>query len=118
MQCRPCAGHGRCAAHHRAARARLEQSPGEPRDAWVSPGIEAVEIAARADDAVERLPELDAHAEDHLDEIVFASAGETVRLKIVKPCARCPIPDVDPVTAVPGHAVGDVLRQYRADADR
>jgi uncharacterized protein YcbX len=58
---------------------------------------------------------LDAHAEDHLDEIVFDSEGKTVRLKIVKPCARCPIPDVDPVTAATGHAVGDVLRQYRAD---
>ncbi len=38
-----------------------------------------------------------------------------VRLKLVKPCARCPIPDVDPATGVAGHAVGDVLAQYRAD---
>ncbi len=59
---------------------------------------------------------LDAHAEDHLDEIVFEDEGKTVRLKIVKPCARCPIPDVDPDTAATGHAVGDVLQQYRADA--
>ena len=58
---------------------------------------------------------LDAHGEDHLDEIVFETGDGPVRLKLVKPCARCPIPDVDPVTAVPGHAVGDVLAQYRAD---
>ena len=59
---------------------------------------------------------LDAHGEDHLDEIVFETSDGPVRLKLVKPCARCPIPDVDPVTAVPGHAVGDVLAQYRADS--
>ncbi len=58
---------------------------------------------------------LDAHGEDHLDEIVFETGDGPVRLKLVKPCARCPIPDVDPVTAVPGHAVGDVLSSYRAD---
>jgi uncharacterized protein YcbX len=59
---------------------------------------------------------LDAHGEDHLDELVFDSAEGMVRLKLVKPCARCPIPDVDPLTAEPGHAVGDVLATYRADA--
>ena len=58
---------------------------------------------------------LEAHDEDHLDELVIETAGGPVRLKLVKPCARCPIPDVDPVSAVPGHAVGDVLAAYRAD---
>jgi hypothetical protein len=58
---------------------------------------------------------LDAHGEDHLDEIVFAADGGPVRLKLVKPCARCTIPDVDPQTGVRGHAVGDILAQYRAD---
>jgi uncharacterized protein YcbX len=58
---------------------------------------------------------LDAHGEDHLGEIVFDTAEGRVRLKVVKPCARCPIPDVDPATGIPGHAVGDVLQQYRAD---
>ena len=54
---------------------------------------------------------LDAHGEDQLDEIVFAAAEGPVRLKLVKPCARCPIPDVDPATGDAGHAVGDVLAQ-------
>lgn len=59
---------------------------------------------------------LDAHGEDHLDEIVFAAPEGPVRLKLVKPCSRCTIPDVDPATGVQGHAVGDVLAAYRADA--
>jgi hypothetical protein len=58
---------------------------------------------------------LDAHGEDHLDEIVFDTADGPVRLKLVKPCARCPIPDVEPTTGMAGHVVGDVLAQYRAD---
>ena len=58
---------------------------------------------------------LDANGEDHLDEIVFATAEGAVRLKLVKPCVRCTIPDVDPATGAAGHAVGDVLSHYRAD---
>jgi uncharacterized protein len=58
---------------------------------------------------------LDAHGEDHLDEVAFDTPEGPVRLKLVKPCARCPIPDVDPATGIPGHAVGDVLLQYRAN---
>ena len=59
---------------------------------------------------------LDAHGEDHLDEIWFATDEGPIRLKLVKPCARCSIPDVEPTTGEPGHAVGDVLASYRADA--
>ncbi len=58
---------------------------------------------------------LDANDEDHLDEIVFASPEGPVRLKLVKPCTRCSIPDVDPARGVAGHAVGDALATYRAD---
>ena len=59
---------------------------------------------------------LDAHGEDALDEIVFETDDGPVRLRLVKPCARCPIPDVDPLTAQTGHAVRDTLAGYRADA--
>ncbi|MDE2626612.1 MAG: MOSC N-terminal beta barrel domain-containing protein [Burkholderiales bacterium] len=59
---------------------------------------------------------LDAHGEDALDEIVFDTAEGVVRLKLVKPCARCPIPDVDPLTGETGTAVRDTLAGYRADA--
>ncbi|MFZ2648508.1 MAG: MOSC N-terminal beta barrel domain-containing protein [Burkholderiaceae bacterium] len=59
---------------------------------------------------------LDAHGEDHLDEIVLEGVDGRVRLKLVKPCTRCTIPDVDPATGAVGHAVNDVLAAYRADA--
>jgi uncharacterized protein YcbX len=59
---------------------------------------------------------LDAHGEDHLDEIEFDTPDGRVLLKLVKPCTRCQIPDVDPTTGVPGRAVGDVLASYRSDA--
>ena len=59
---------------------------------------------------------LDEHEEDHLDEVRFDTPEGPVRLKLVKPCARCSIPDVDPATAATGHAIGDLLQTYRADA--
>jgi hypothetical protein len=58
----------------------------------------------------------DAHGEDFIDTLEIESPDGPVQLKIVKPCARCSIPDVDPLTAATGHAVGDTLRGYRADA--
>lgn len=58
---------------------------------------------------------LDAHGEDFIDELAFDTAEGPVRLKLVKPCARCPIPNVDPVTAEPGTEPGDTLAAYRAD---
>jgi uncharacterized protein YcbX len=58
---------------------------------------------------------LEEHGEDHLDEIRFHGADGPVVLKLVKPCPRCPIPDIDPDTAERGHAVGDVLQAYRSD---
>ncbi len=58
---------------------------------------------------------VDAHAEDHLGELVFATTEGPVRLKLVKPCVRCSIPDVDPASGIAGHAVGETLAQYRAD---
>ena len=58
----------------------------------------------------------DAHGEDFIDTLAIESPDGPVQLKIVKPCARCSIPDVDPLTAATGHAVGDTLHGYRADA--
>jgi uncharacterized protein YcbX len=59
---------------------------------------------------------LQAHDEDRIDEIRFEAEGGPVRIRLVKPCTRCSIPDLDPVTAELGHAVGDTLAGYRADA--
>jgi uncharacterized protein len=58
---------------------------------------------------------LDPHGEDHVEELRFDTADGPVRLRLVKPCSRCSIPDVDPASAETGHAVGDALAAYRAD---
>jgi uncharacterized protein YcbX len=53
--------------------------------------------------------------EDHVHEITIATGEGPVVLRLVKPCARCSMPDVDPLTAETSHAVGDTLAGYRAD---
>jgi uncharacterized protein len=58
---------------------------------------------------------LDAHDEDRVGVLHFASDAP-VQLKPVKPCPRCPIPNVDPATGVPSPEVGDTLQTYRQDA--
>lgn len=58
---------------------------------------------------------VEAHDEDRVDLLrVEAPTGE-VHLQPVKPCARCPVPDIDPDTAESHPAVGDTLRTYRHD---
>ena len=59
---------------------------------------------------------LAAFEEDHVDELSIDTDEGPVRLKLVKPCVRCTVPDVDPATAERGTAVGDVLTTFRADA--
>lgn len=57
-----------------------------------------------------------AHDEDRVDLIrVDGGAEGEVHLQPVKPCSRCPIPDIDPATAETHPAVGDMLRTYRQD---
>ncbi|WP_298927789.1 MOSC N-terminal beta barrel domain-containing protein [uncultured Ramlibacter sp.] len=58
---------------------------------------------------------IDAHDEDRLDELQVAAGDAPVRFKLVKPCARCPIPNIDPATAESRSAVGDALQAYRRD---
>jgi uncharacterized protein len=57
----------------------------------------------------------DAHGEDFIDTLTFDAADGAVVLKLVKPCGRCTIPDVDPATAEQGHAVADTMQAYRAE---
>lgn len=57
----------------------------------------------------------DPHGEDFIDTLDIDSPDGPVRLKLVKPCGRCSIPDVDPGTATTGHAVADTLAAYRAE---
>lgn len=56
---------------------------------------------------------LEAHDEDRLGALhVQAEEGEVV-LRPVKPCPRCPIPNIDPATAQSSPEVGDALQAYR-----
>ncbi len=59
---------------------------------------------------------LPAYDEDHLHEIDIATDDGPVTLRLVKPCVRCGIPNVDPATAEPGSEPGATLAGYRADA--
>ena len=58
---------------------------------------------------------IEAHDEDRVAEL-HIDAAQPVRLQLVKPCPRCPIPDIDPLTAVSSPVVGDALQGYRQDA--
>lgn len=59
---------------------------------------------------------LEAHDEDRLRELRIATAEGEVVLRLVKPCPRCPIPNVDPATGETSPGVLEALRPYRADA--
>lgn len=59
---------------------------------------------------------LDAHGEDFVDEIAFDGGDGPVRLKLVKPCVRCEIPNVDPDSAQTGDEPLATLTAYRSDA--
>ena len=65
---------------------------------------------------------LEPHDEDHIGTLEVrgsqgrAGDGALVRLALVKPCARCPIPNIDPATAQSHPGVGDALQTYRQDS--
>ena len=59
---------------------------------------------------------IESHDEDRVDALHIATNEGEAELKPVKPCTRCPIPDIDPATSVSSPEVGDMLRTYRADA--
>ena len=56
------------------------------------------------------------HDEDRMDVLHIATGQGVVQLQPVKPCPRCPIPNIDPATALSSPEVGDMLQSYRADA--
>jgi hypothetical protein len=59
---------------------------------------------------------IEAHDEDRVEELRIGSQPEAV-LRLVKPCARCSIPDVDPRTGErSARPVSDTLQAYRQDA--
>ena len=58
---------------------------------------------------------IDAYDEDRLDTLNITTQQGVARLKHVKPCARCTIPDVDLQSGKQGTAVADMLQSYRAN---
>jgi uncharacterized protein YcbX len=58
---------------------------------------------------------VEAHDEDRFGAMHIETAEGAAVIETVKPCARCPIPNIDPVTAMVSPAVGDTLQAYRAD---
>ena len=58
---------------------------------------------------------IDEHDEDRVDTLDITTDDGSVQLRPVKPCARCPIPNIDPQTATSTPDVGDMLQTYRVD---
>ncbi len=65
------------------------------------------------------LAELDPYEEDYVDALRIEADGGEVVLRVVKPCARCPIPTIDQTTGAPDprwpNEPTDTLASYRAD---
>lgn len=79
----------------------------------VSAGHGAVDMARLRPNLV--LEGVEAHDEDRLDTLRITTETGTAELRPVKPCARCPIPNIDPATGESSPAVGDTLQTYRQD---
>ena len=58
---------------------------------------------------------LQAFDEDHVDELTVSTDEGPVVLRLVKPCVRCSIPNVDPVTAETSGEPGATLAGFRSD---
>ncbi len=56
-----------------------------------------------------------AHDEDRVGPMTVDTGAGVAALEAVKPCSRCPIPNIDPDTALTSPAVGDTLQTYRVD---
>jgi len=55
---------------------------------------------------------VDAFEEDYAEQLTIGHA----KLRVVKPCVRCTVPNVDPATGEAGFEPGDTLAIYRNDA--
>jgi uncharacterized protein len=55
---------------------------------------------------------IEAFEEDYVERLTLGD----VELKVVKPCVRCSVPNVDPTTGVPSTEPGDTLALYRDNA--
>ncbi len=60
------------------------------------------------------IEDLDAHTEDDLSTIQIKTLSGLIELALVKPCPRCPIPNINPYTANSSPEVIDTLASYRS----
>ncbi|WP_332746878.1 MOSC domain-containing protein [Hydrogenophaga sp.] len=58
---------------------------------------------------------IEAHDEDRVGAMRVATDDSAAVIEPVKPCGRCPIPNIDPTTALSSPAVSDTLQTYRQD---
>lgn len=59
---------------------------------------------------------VEAHDEDRVGTMRIGTGdGASALIEPVKPCGRCPIPNIDPATAVSSPEVNDTLQVYRQD---
>ena len=56
------------------------------------------------------------HDEDRIGPLTITTEQGLALLSPVKPCARCPMPNIDPATGLRSPEVGDTLQGYRQDA--
>ena len=73
-------------------------------------------VLGDAPGVLDTLTAMAAHDEDRLQQLEIVTAEGTVRLQPVKPCPRCPIVNIDPLSASSTPAVNDMLQTYRQDA--
>jgi uncharacterized protein len=88
-----------------------EASLAELNDKLVAAGHGAVGIERFRPNIV--LAGIEPQDEDRLGVLRIADGDEEVLLRPVKPCPRCPIPDIDPATAQIDPQVSDTLQTYR-----
>jgi uncharacterized protein YcbX len=73
-------------------------------------GIAAVGIERFRPNVV--LAGVEAFEEDYADRLAIGAS----ELRVVKPCVRCTVPNVDPATGQPSHEPGDTLALFRDNA--
>jgi len=56
---------------------------------------------------------LEPHEEDQLSCLTIQTKGQAIELELVKPCPRCQIPAINPLTATSEPEINEVLGRYR-----
>lgn len=80
-------------------------------DKLVQAGEQAVTMQRFRPNVV--LTGIEAYDEDRLDTLHITTQEGVAQLKLVKPCTRCPIPNIDPQNGKSSPVVGDMLQTYR-----